>query len=68
MIGIVSMPNDATKIVNEKVASGTQLKFSTGYPPDFNDMYTPITVKPTAVPIFEIANKNCGKIPSQLKC
>lgn len=62
IIGIVKIPNDATKMTNENEMRGTQLKASTGYPLVFNITYTPITVKPKAVPKLDTANRNCGGI------
>lgn len=57
------MPSAEANITIEKLMSGTQPKASTECPPDFNTINTPSAIKPIAVPLFEIANKSCEKIP-----
>lgn len=60
--GKLTMPNAATKITNEKLMTGIQLKVSTGYPLDFNNTNDPNTTNPVAEPKLDTANRNCGGI------
>lgn len=53
------IPQDAMNITNEKEATGIKLNVSTLYCRDRSMVYTPSTIKPSAVKMVEIANKNC---------
>lgn len=56
--GSVNTAHDAMKITNEKLAIGIQLYDSTWYPHVFSIMYTPIVMRPIAVPTVDTTNKN----------
>lgn len=47
-------PNCERIIVNEKAVSGSQLNAATSIFLDLSNMYTPKTVKPSAIPTAEI--------------